>query len=86
MIRQVMIRLSVTLQKVRHESLRVLVLCDSVVGLDVEKKLEIEVTGDEEQVKKRAGNKSISEEEVEDDALDADEFDDDVVFDEYLMD
>lgn len=81
-----MIRLSVTLQKVRHESLRVLVLCDSVVGLDVEKKLEIEVTGDEEQVKKRAGNKSISEEEVEDDALDADEFDDDVVFDEYLMD
>lgn len=86
MIRHVMIRLSVTLQKVRHESLRVLVLCDSVVGLDVEKKLEIEVTGDEEQVKKRAGNKSISEEEVEDDALDADEFDDDVVFDEYLMD
>ena len=80
-----MVRLNVTLQKVRHESLRVLVLCDSVVGLDVEKKLEIEVTGDEEQVKKGM-NKEVTEEDVEDDALNAEEFDDDVVFDEYLMD
>ena len=80
-----MVRLSVTLQKVRHESLRVLVLCDSVVGLDVEETLEIEVTGDEEQMKNRL--KEVMEKEVEDDVLNADEFDDaDVVFDEYLMD
>ena len=84
MIRHTMIRLSVTLRKVRHESLRVLVLCDSVVGLEVEKKLEIEVTGDEEQVKK--GIKEVIEEDIEDDALNAEEFEDVVVFDEYLMD
>ena len=54
------------------------------MGLDVEKKLEIEVTGDEEQVKK--GIKEVIEEDIEDDALNAEEFEDDVVFDEYLMD
>lgn len=80
-----MVRLSVTLRKVRHESLRVLVLCDSVVGLDVEKKLEIEVTGDEEQVKKGV-KKEATEEDIEDDVLNAEEFEDDMVFDEYLMD
>ena len=45
------VRLPLTFAKVRPETLRVVVLCDSVLGLEVEQRLEMTVTGDEEQTK-----------------------------------
>lgn len=84
MIRHVSVRLPLTFAKVRPETLRVVVLCDSVLGLEVEQRLEMMVTGDEEQTKGKTTEAAVVE---EDEALDAAEFaDDDVVYDEYLVD
>ena len=78
------VRLPLTFSKVRAETLRVVILCDSVLGLEVEQRLEVTVTGDEEQTK---GKTTEAATVVEDEALDATEFaDDDVVYDEYLVD
>ena len=68
-----------------RDTLCVKVFCDSVVGIEVEKTLCVEITGNEEELKKQ--KKSVAIEEYVDEELDADEFSDsDFMLDEYLMD
>lgn len=68
-----------------NEDLVVKVFCDSVVGIEVEKAMRVEITGNEEDLQK-VTKKTVAIEEYIDEELNADEFSDsDFMLDEYLM-
>ena len=79
------VKIPVLFSSNERDTLCVKVFCDSVVGIEVEKSLRVEITGNEEELKKQ--KKSVAIEEYVDEELDADEFSDsDYMLDEYLMD
>ena len=64
----------------------VMVLCDSVKGLELKKAFHTNVSGDEELVRLRSSRRGQEIDDWVDDLLDVGEFDDeDMVYDEYLI-
>ena len=64
----------------------VMVLCDSVKGLELKTSFHTNVSGDEELVRLRSSRRGQEIDDWVDDLLDAGEFDDeDMVYDEYLI-
>ena len=64
----------------------VMVLCDSVKGLELKTSIHTIVSGDEELARVRTSRRGEEIDDLVDDLLDAGEFDDeDLVYDEYLI-
>ena len=69
------------------DTITVKVYCDSLIGFEVESKIRVEITGNEEDIKKHETRNFSAIQEFIDEELNADEFSDsDIMIDEYLMD
>ena len=85
-IRHTTVHLPFTLSSIGNETLTVMVLCDSVKGLELKTSFHMNVSGDEELVHVRSSRHGREIDDFVDDLLDAGEFDDeDMVYDEYLI-